>query len=199
MANNVDIIGDQATIEQIVFDNFSNTNGRFEDNVITTLRGYALHMRSSLTHVYLPNVTYVGENCIRGCSNLISARLPRLTSLHPTGYVFYGNTKLSLVDWGACELRSNNFTICRALKTLILRKETAIQPCNNTSVFTETPFASGGSGGTIYIPKALYDHLGDGTSLDYKAATNWATYDSYGTITWAQLEGSPYEDPDFAE
>ena len=55
------------------------------------------------------------------------------------------------------------------------------------------PFASGGSGGTIYIHKALYDHLGDGTELDYKAATNWSTVDGYGTVTWAQIEGSYYE------
>lgn len=49
------------------------------------------------------------------------------------------------------------------------------------------------TGGTIYIPKVLYDHLGDGTSLDYKAATNWSTVDGYGAITWAKIEGSAYE------
>ena len=54
-------------------------------------------------------------------------------------------------------------------------------------------FKSGGTGGTIYIPKSLYDHLGDGSEYDYKAATNWSTLDGYGTITWAQIEGSEYE------
>lgn len=54
-------------------------------------------------------------------------------------------------------------------------------------------FGQNGTGGTIYIPKSLYDHLGDGTEYDYKAATNWSTLDSYGTITWAQIEGSEYE------
>ena len=63
----------------------------------------------------------------------------------------------------------------------------------NLAAFTGTPFASGGTGGTIYIPKSLYDHLDDGTSSDYKAATNWSTIDGYGTITWAKIEGTYYE------
>lgn len=66
---------------------------------------------------------------------------------------------------------------------------------SNVIYFTSNSnvFASGGTGGTIYIPKSLYDHLGDGSEYDYKAATNWSTIDSYGTITWAQIEGSEYE------
>ena len=64
---------------------------------------------------------------------------------------------------------------------------------NNSNILEGTPFASGGAGGTIYIPKSLYDHLGDGTSSDYKAATNWSTYDGYGTITWKKIEDSYYE------
>ena len=63
----------------------------------------------------------------------------------------------------------------------------------NTNAFNSTPFASGGTGGTIYIPETLYNHLGDGTALDYKSATNWSVIDAYGTITWAKIEGSPYE------
>lgn len=105
--------------------------------------------------------------------------------------VFKNATKLSIVDFrvgisGYC------FQNCSALKTLIMR-DTVIQTLSGTYPFAGSPFASGGSGGTIYIPKALYDHLGDGSALDYKSATNWATYDAYGTITWAQIEGSQYE------
>lgn len=78
------------------------------------------------------------------------------------------------------------------LSTLVIRG-TSICNLNNRDAFNGTPFRNGGAGGTIYIPKALYDHLGDGSSLDYKAATNWSTIDGYGTITWAQIEGSAYE------
>ena len=81
---------------------------------------------------------------------------------------------------------------CPNVDTLILRS-TSLSTMSWTNAFDSTPFANGGSGGTIYIPKSLYDHLGDGTSLDYKAATNWSTIDGYGTITWAKIEGSQYE------
>lgn len=64
---------------------------------------------------------------------------------------------------------------------------------SGVAAMNDTKFESGGAGGTIYIPKSLYDHLGDGTALDYKSATNWSTLDGYGTITWAQIEGSEYE------
>lgn len=64
---------------------------------------------------------------------------------------------------------------------------------SGVAAMNNTKFKNGGAGGTIYIPKSLYDHLGDGTALDYKAATNWSTLDGYGTVTWAKIEGSEYE------
>ena len=165
--------------------------------VVLSVQGieqYVLAYRSCPSwSVYAPNVTYMGQNAFRESTTLTEAKFPSLNSGHNTGYSLYGCTALTLVDWGSWDLRQNTFVKCSSLKTLILRKSTAIQTCANTSVFDRTPFANSGSGGTIYIPKALYDHLGDGTSLDYKAASNWSVYDGYGTITWAKLEGSPYE------
>lgn len=102
------------------------------------------------------------------------------------------NAKLSIVDFDeATSMSSNVFYDDHVLQTVILRSTSICAITNNT--FGNSPFSSGKSGGTIYIPKSLYDHLGDGTSLDYKAATNWSTYDGYGTITWAKIEGSIYE------
>jgi len=68
-----------------------------------------------------------------------------------------------------------------------------IVPMNSNALNTSEYFKSGGTGGTIYIPRVLYNHLGDGSEYDYKSATNWSRFDSYGTITWAQIEGSEYE------
>ena len=163
----------------------------------TSLPRYALGYRYSTNewHFYAPNCTYSNQDTLRNNLYLKSARLPNLTSIHNTGYIFYGCTRLELIDWGSANLRGNNFTNCTYLTTLILRKTSALQTCNNTSVFNGTPFDNGGTGGTIYIPEVLYNHLGDGSELDYKAATNWVVYDGYGTITWAKLEGSNYEDP----
>ena len=84
------------------------------------------------------------------------------------------------------------FTDCDRLTTLILRS-TELCPCTNTGGFSGTPFKNGGSGGTIYIPKSLYDHLGDNSADDYQHASNWSTIYGWGTITWAKIEGSIYE------
>lgn len=107
---------------------------------------------------------------------------------------FINNSALTIFD-GTFD--SNIGTLgwqnCPNLSTIILRRTNGICGLPNINCFNNTPFKSGGAGGTIYIPKALYDHLGDGTALDYKAATNWSTINGYGTITWAKIEGSIYE------
>lgn len=101
-------------------------------------------------------------------------------------------TSLTTFDAPMSGIHASQFSNCSALDTLILRKSSSL--CSLASnALNATKFKNGGAGGTIYIPKALYDHLGDGTSLDYKSATNWSTYDGYGTITWAKIEGSAYE------
>ena len=108
---------------------------------------------------------------------------------------FKDSSLLEAVDFAILRLIYGSvFQNCTVLDTIIIRCDYVIPTLSNVNAFANTPFASGGSGGTIYIPKALYDHLGDGTALDYKAATNWSTVDGYGTITWAQIEGSQYED-----
>lgn len=97
-------------------------------------------------------------------------------------------------------LRSDRFVylggdkaISGKVDTLVLDVPSVVGMPNYSNITGTTAFKEGGTGGTIYIPKALYDHLGDGSEYDYKAATNWSTIDSYGTITWAQIEGSEYE------
>lgn len=164
----------------------------------TRIENYAFAYRDSSPDwtVYGPNVTYIGQNAFRQCRYLKKARFPNLTSYSSTSYIFYaptsGTRKLELIDWGKANIPSNWATNCASLSTVILRK-TTIATLSNVNSFNGTPFKNGGTGGTIYIPKALYDHLGDGGSSDYKAATNWSTLNGYGTITWAQIEGSVYE------
>lgn len=75
---------------------------------------------------------------------------------------------------------------------IILRNKNLVT-LSNVNAFSSTKYQAGGSGGEIYIPKELYDHLGDGSELDYKAAENWSVIDGYSTITWRQIEGSEYE------
>lgn len=143
--------------------------------------------------VYSRTVTTLVGNTFKSAWKLTSVRLPNLTDVG-TGYIFYQCTNLTFADIGSANKIQNYFFVQSALNTLIIRK-TSVCPLAAANNFNNTAFRSGGPGGTIYIPKSLYDHLGDGSSSDYKAATNWSTLDGYGTITWAKIEGSPYEDP----
>lgn len=147
-----------------------------------------------------------------GCSNLIDIFIPKAElstkSLasnnnlqiavigsfgNGTWQAFLSCSKLSAIDICQTSYKIDNaFQSCSVLETIIIR-QTSIIELYNTSAFNNTPFASGGNGGTIYIPESLYDHLGDGTALDYKSSANWATVDGWGTITWAKIEGSYYE------
>jgi len=149
-----------------------------------------------LEDLYIPNVTTISyANIFLNCSKLSSLVFPNLINQTLTTGVFRSCTSLEALDITAPSITFGGqrmFEGDTLLDTIVLRVPNLISMSYNNN-FGSTPFASGGTGGTIYIPKSLYDHLGDGTSLDYKAATNWSTLDGYGTITWAKIEGSPYE------
>lgn len=141
-----------------------------------------------------------GSGALRYCYGLVTAEFPNanknsFASNNNAGNYCMGNcTNLELADLGFVPgIGANVFNGDSKFSTLIIRKKNQIVSLSNISAFTGTKFANGGSGGTIYIPKVMYDHLGDGGTLDYKAATNWVTVDGYGTITWAKIEGSEWE------
>ena len=93
---------------------------------------------------------------------------------------------LEICDIGkAKSIAANTFANCYKLQTLIMRR-TSVTTCANVSAFLNTP-VRGRSGltATIYVPAALID--------SYKAASVWTTINGYGYVTWAAIEGSPYE------
>lgn len=161
-------------------------------------------------HFIAPKATSLGT--ADGCSNLIDIFIPKAalatkslasnsnlqiavigSFANNTWQAFLSCSKLSAIDICQTSYKIDNaFQSCSVLETIIIRQNSILQ-LNNVSAFNGTPFASGGNGGTIYIPESLYDHLGDGTALDYKSSANWATVDGWGTITWAKIEGSYYE------
>lgn len=147
---------------------------------------------SSLQSIILPKWTHMWNYFYENCTNLRTVVMPALNNSRTTN--FNGCTALKTVDLKAlATISASFFSPCTALDTLILRRTSIVALSNVNAFSTSCPFASGGTGGIIYIPKVLYDHLGDGSSSDYKAATNWSAVDGYGTITWAKIEGSQYE------
>lgn len=158
-----------------------------------------------LSHINFPKLeTLEGASGVfRECAALQTVVLPSYYQAFQ-GNCFYGCTNLEVIDLGrktAPAYSGSNFSTfssqffrgCTKLATLIIRRQDAVPKLAQLTAFQSTPFDTGNAGGEIYIPKVLYDHLGDGTALDYKSATNWSTIDGYGTITWKQIEGSIYE------
>jgi hypothetical protein len=171
---------------------------------------------SALQSASFPNVETIGTSAFGSCASLSSVSFPKAKNIiagnvfegtaiqilvlpaitsESGSYAFRNNAAMTHLDLGS-GFRGFSAQACAGntnMATIILRKSSGIVTLGQTAVFNNTPFKSGGTGGTIYIPKVLYDHLGDNSSLDYKAATNWTTVNGYGTITWAKIEGSIYE------
>jgi hypothetical protein len=144
--------------------------------------------------LYLTATVINATNALSSSGTVAGIVLPYLSSVSGS-FAFSENRMLSFVDFGVnCNyLPQNAMYQNSVLNLLIFRSTDIVSLANTNAIANQTKFSSGQSGGTIYIPKSLYDHLGDGTALDYKAATNLSTIDGYGTITWAQIEGSIYE------
>ena len=147
MANNVDVIGDAATIGQIITNDFSATNGRLEDDEITKLRSYALYYCSTLTDVHFPN----------------------LSSLNSDGNQLGSCTNLTFADMGSVStMRASVFASDSKLTAVVLRRTAGVCSLANVNAFNSTKYAANGAGGAyVYVPRDLIS--------TYQAATNWAT------------------------
>lgn len=152
---------------------------------------------SSITTTYYPKLERIGTRGLRDtyCRYFV---LPVLSYCGTDAFRARSGNSLYGMDIGTAGVDSPSTlsltgmsTYNTQMTTLILRYSSIVKLAKWDVL--PSPFANGGSGGTVYIPKSLYDHLGDGTASDYKAASNWSTYEGYGTITWAKIEGSIYE------
>lgn len=186
----------------------SEPNGAITLDGITKVSNYAFHSCTGITSVSGNAVTDLGSHCFYGCTALSQISFPNLIHTGQAQFVNTQITELSIPNigssglaYGCCQNMKSlvkvdlgpgltktgglAFSNCTVLTTLILRRTDSIVALSNVNDFNGTPFASGGTGGTIYVPSALID--------TYKSATNWSTIDGYGTITWVALEGSVYE------
>lgn len=165
---------------------------------------------TNLESVYFPELLEIKDgNVFEQCKKL-SAIFPKLTTI-ARGYVFNncGNTMMhtfvlpSITTMASDTFRTTNAIVdlgngltslqARVFYGNNLTYPTIIFRCSTqvVSLSSDNSIAALSADTTIYIPKALYDHLGDGTALDYRAATNWTTKAS--TVTFACIEGSQYE------
>lgn len=142
---------------------------------------------TSLVNVNIPKAARIGSNSFNGCTSLEVIYLPGAT--YVCDKTFYGCTNLKAVKLGSTGVGGNRgitgqygFQNCANLDTIVLYNST-VYTLGNVNNFTGTPFASGGTGGTVYVPSALIE--------SYKTATNWSTLYNAGSLTFAAIEDYP--------
>ena len=151
------------------------------------LGGRAFAECSALKEVYINSdleTANTANYTFYNCTNLERFIAPRAIFNNPTR-TFSGCSSLSIVDILGGSVAVGTFEKCAMLNTLVLRNTGTVVTLTNINAFNNTPFASGGTGGTVYVPYALIE--------TYKAATNWVTLYEAGTCNFVAIEGSEYE------
>jgi hypothetical protein len=152
-------------LKTIVLPNFRLRSGQYFSTAATTTE----------TSIYLP----VAETIVI-----------KLTSdyyAHPTTSVFTHCDYAKVIDsykYSGSGISTNLFYRCKSLNTLIIRN-TALVALGSLTAFTYTPFASDGTGGTLYVPSSLI--------AIYQSATNWSTILGYENNQILPIEGSIYD------
>ena len=143
----------------------------------TELQQYAFGYCTSATSVNLPEVVTVANGSLRNLHSLESIVLPKATTI--AGYGMYYMLAATKIDLPVCtSLDAQSLGYCRKLEHLILRSPT-ICTLKNTTCFVSTPFASGGTGGFVYVPASLVS--------SYQTATNWSAL----AVTFRAIENYP--------
>ena len=138
---------------------------------------------TALTSVNLDNLVDTGGNMLNGCTSLETIVLPKVNVCY--SQCMANCTALTAVDiLGGNYLHFSVFINDSKLRTLIIRKS-GVCSLNNINNFSNTPFASNGTGGTLYVPQAQISA--------YQSATNWSTILGYANNQILPIEGSIYE------
>lgn len=151
---------------------------------ITVIREQICSNCSGLVSVSMPNATTVNSSQqFISCTSLVNVEIPKLQA--PGGNMFQGCTALEFIDLPKVTRLNVTrvFYGCTNLKTIVLRHTSVVSL--NSDALTNTPFASDGSGGTVYVPSALIS--------SYQTTANWSTLYNAGTCTFVAIEGSQYE------
>lgn len=192
------------------FTDLSNPKGLFKYD--GTFTGYLDRQeifwgRTGITEVIFTNATFIPTQMFRDVASItkvtadkaeiiynLSLAGNRFTSIAlPSCYKvtsagFRANSSVQIIDLGGTNeepsIAANAFLSDSNLTTLILRSS-ILYSLENISAFNYTPFASGKSGGTLYVPQTLI--------TSYQQATNWSTILNYPNNNILSIEGSQWE------
>lgn len=125
-----------------------------------------------------------GQYIFYNCTNLETAVLSGSGSI--PSHTFNACSKLTAIDIDGMTLGSGSaFYNATILSAVIIRNST-LANLGNLNVFQGTPFASGGTGGTLYVPNSLIS--------SYQSASNWSTILGYANNQIKSIE-STHTDP----
>lgn len=163
----------------------------------------SLYGRTEITSIRLPNATKLPTYFAYECSDCKLLFAPKASSssniLYHSGVetlvigksdnyissVWNTASHLKVADVSGSYIGTQRtFDGDSVLETIILRNSTVVA-LGNTNSFTGTPFASNGTGGTLYVPSALI--------ASYQSASNWSTILGYPNNQIKAIEGSIYE------
>lgn len=177
--------------------------------IITYLNDYAFHSCKNMEQAQLDNLQTIGSYAFAGCIHITRINFPKVWKILEYAFsecsgirtlvlggidntetssiparVFTGCNLVEAIDCGLYGFGSNSFNGCTNLKTLVLRRTKSVANAGSNNIFTNTPFASGGTGGTLYVPRALIS--------SYQSASNWSTFLAYPNNSIQAIEDSQY-------
>ena len=176
------------TLNQNVFDACTNLTSISLPNCYRINGSYEFYNCSKLESLFIPNATSAaGLNYTCRYCGFEKFVMPKIKGQPISSNVFRNCTNLKVVDVGQPNQISNadNFNSASNFDTLIIRGLTVCALAAVGTNFSGTPFASGGTGGTLYVPQSLIQ--------SYQSATNWVTILGYENNSIKAIEGSQYE------
>ena len=162
----------------------NNTLTSYSSTNILDVRVQLFLNCTHLTSISLPNAWRIQGNGLRNTGLTVFVG-PKVTSVEDSGLSY--NAQLTTVDILGRATKSlyNGALRNNSHLSVVILRFNGVANNGGTSVFTSTPFAQNGTGGTLYVPQAQIDN--------YKAATNWSTILSYANNQILPIEGSIYE------
>lgn len=179
--------GGEEGMQKWTTDGIADGSEPYGDIVITgNVRGYAFYGNTGITSVVANNMNTFNAYLFYNCKALKAASVNTRATMNGGTGCFMGCASLEKADIGdkIKYLPVLFFKTCIKLSVIILRYN-GVVALGNETVFGETPFGSGGTGGTIYVPESLIE--------SYKTANFWSTLYEAGTVTFAAIEGSEYK------
>lgn len=154
---------------------------------------YALDGCKGMTKLHTPNLTRLKSGnyststyTFRNCVQLEGVVFPSFGNEVVDSYIFDGCTLLTYADFADMQrLGGANVFRNTSLNILVLRKTSGVVTLQDINNFNNSPFASGGTGGTLYVPQSLIS--------SYQTTSNWPTILGYANNRIQSIEGSPYE------